>query len=122
MAEYFAPGYDRYFFSLRSRKALPGWAAFDGKKMRKLREAGADDLSQYSGIVENNLIFYVATPAMPALLGKLDSSVKAFRINMPLAIQKVRENLGIPRIVCRNSSVHRNSWGAVLNPDFQFDV
>ncbi len=70
LAEVFAPGYDRYFFSLRSRKAWPGWASFDGKKLRHLREAGVDDLSQYSGIVEDNLIFYVPRPAMPALARK----------------------------------------------------
>jgi hypothetical protein len=117
LAEFFAPGYDRYFFSLRSRNAWPGWAAFDGKKLRDFREAGVDDLSLYSGIVEDNLIFYVAQPAMPALLAKLDTLAESFRINMPIAMQHVRENLGIPRIVCRNAAVHRNSWGAVLNAE-----
>jgi hypothetical protein len=117
LAEFFAPGYDRYFLSLRSRKAWPGWAVFDGKKLRKLREAGADELSQYSGVVENDLIFYVARPSIPALFGKLDTLAKSFRINMPIAMQQVRENLGIPRIVCRNVTVHRNSWGAVLSAE-----
>ena len=32
LAEFFAPGYDRYFLSLRSRQAWPGWAAFDGQR------------------------------------------------------------------------------------------
>ena len=36
---------------------------------------------------------------------------------MPLAWKQVRENLGIPRIECRNASVHRNSWGAVLRAE-----
>lgn len=117
LAEFFAPGYDRYFFSVRSRKAWPGWAGFDGKKLHELREAGANDLSQYSGIVENDLIFYVARPAMPALLGKFDTLAKSFRINMPMAMQQVREKLGIPRIVCRSVAVHRNAWGAVLNAE-----
>lgn len=117
LAEYFTPGYDRYFFSLRSRKAWPGWAAFDGKKLRELREAGVDELSQYGGIVENGLIFYVARPAMPALLSKLDTFAKSFRINMPIGMQQVKENLGIPRIICRNAASHRNLWGAVLNAE-----
>ncbi|MBN2022747.1 MAG: hypothetical protein JW809_08115 [Pirellulales bacterium] len=117
LAELFAPGYDRYFFSLRSRKAWPGWAAFDGERLRNLREAGVDDLLQYGGIVEDNLVFYVARPAMPVILGKLDTFAKSFQINMPMAIQQLKENLGIPRIVCRNASLHRNSWGAVLKAD-----
>ena len=57
LAEFFAPGYDRYFFSLRSPQAWPGWAAFDGKKLRALREANVRDLSQFSGILEDGLIF-----------------------------------------------------------------
>ncbi len=117
LAEFFAPGYDRYCFSLRPRKAWPGWAAFDGKKIRKLREAGADDLSSYKGIVENDLIFYVARPTMPALFGKLDTFAKGFRIHIPIAMRQFRESLGIPSIVCRNAAVHRNSWGAVLDAD-----
>ena len=117
LAEFFAPGYDRYFLSLHSSKGWPGWAVFDGKKLRKLRESEADDLSHYGGIVENNLVFYVPKPAMPEVLSRLDTLAKALRINMPLAMQRVRENLGIPRIVCRNASIHRNSWGAVLNAE-----
>ena len=40
LSESLASGYDRYFFSLRSPKALPGWAAFDGHKLRELRKEG----------------------------------------------------------------------------------
>jgi len=117
LAEFFAPGYDRYFFSLRSPKAWPGWASFDGKKLRDLREAGVDDLSQYSGIVEDNLIFYVPRPAMPALVGKVDTFAQSFRLNTPMIMQQVGENMGLPSIVCRSAAVHRNSWGAVLNAE-----
>ena len=117
LAEYFAPGYGRYFLSLQSPKAWRGWAAFDGTKLRNLRESGASDLSQYRGVVEDDLIFYVPRPALPPILGKIDTYVKSFRLNMPLAWKQVRENLGIPGIECRNASVHRNSWGAVLRAD-----
>ena len=82
-----------------------------------MRESGASDLSQYRGVVEDDLIFYVPRPALPPILGKIDTYVKSFRLNMPLAWQQVRENLGIPGIECRNASVHRNSWGAVLRAD-----
>lgn len=115
LTEFFAPGYDRYFFSLRSRMAWHGWAAFDGKKLRDLREAGIDDLLQYGGIVEDDLIFYNPRQTMPALFGKLDTLAKSLRVHMPMVMQQMRDKLGIPCIVCRNASVHRNSWGAVVN-------
>ena len=117
LAEFFAPGYDRYFFSLRSPQAWPGWAAFDGERLRTLRETGASDLSQYSGIVEDGLIFYVSRPALPAVLGKVDTFVQSLLLQMPLAMRQIRRNLGLHPIVCRHAAVHRNSWGAVLNAE-----
>ena len=115
LAEFFAPGYDRYFLSIRSRQAWPGWAAFDGRKLRALRKAGTDDLSQFKGVIENDLIFYIGRPALPAVLGKVDTFFRSVRVHVPIVMQKIKDNLKIPRIVCRRATVHRNSWGAVLN-------
>ncbi len=117
MAEYFAPGYDRYFFSLRSPKALPGWAAFDGKKMRDLREGGIDDIPPYAGIIEEGGMFYLPKWPLPHFLCKLDTLLHAFRINWPLTLQEVRQKLGIPSIICRRASAHRNAWGAVVTAE-----
>ena len=116
-----AAGYDRYFFSLRSPKALPGWAAFDGNKLREMRERETDDLSDYQGILEGNGIFYVPRPAMPGLLAKIDTLATSVRIAIPTIIQKTRESLGKPRMFCRNATIHRNSWGAVLRGDVVFE-
>ncbi len=117
LAEYFAPGYDRYFFSLHSQTSLPGWAAFDGQKLRKLRDAGVNHISQYKGIVENDTVFYIARPSMPSLFAKLDTIAMSFRINMPIVIQNLKDGFGIPRIDCRNAAVHRNAWRAVLRAE-----
>lgn len=117
LAESFAPGYDRYFFSLRSRKAWPGWGAFNGKKLRDLREAGIVDLSQYREALENGVIFYVPCPALPSFLGRLDTLAASFRVNLPVEMRRMREESGIPEITCRSAGVHRNSWGAVLRAE-----
>ena len=117
LAEYFAPGYDRYFFSLRTHKAWPGWASFDGNKLRSLREEEVDSLLEYQGIVENNLVFYVPRPKMPAIFGKLDTLVMSFRISKPLIYERMRAEMGYPAIITRNSSIHRNSWGTVLRAE-----
>jgi len=117
LTEYFAPGYDRYFFSLHSQKAWPGWAAFDGNKLRNLRETGANHISQYTGIIESDLIFYVPRIKIPALTGKLDTFAKSFRIHIPIVMQQFRENLDIPHVVCRSATIHRNSWGSVVKAE-----
>ena len=91
LAEFFAPGYDRYFLSLRSPQAWPGWAAFDGRRLRALREADASDLSEFTDIVEGGLIFYVSRPALPAPLGMVDTLVQSVRLQMPLAMRQIRE-------------------------------
>lgn len=114
LAEFFAPGYQRYFLSLSSRISA-GWAAFDGTKLRELRESDTGDIAGYSGIVEDDLVFYVPRPAMPAFLGKLDTLMRAFRIQIPIALEKLREERGIPDVICRDSKIHRNSWGSVVS-------
>lgn len=114
LAEYFAPRFDRYFFSLRSRKTWLGWAAFDGKKLRDLRKAGAEDFSLYTGVLEDDLIFYSRNLRLPSFLWKINTLLMSFRLNMPLTLEDIRSNLEIPNVKCRSATAHRNSWGAVI--------
>ncbi len=114
MTEFFAPGYDRYYFSLRTPKAWPGWAAFNGKELQRLRESDTAEIPDYATAFEEVGLFYVPRPALPRFLGRLDTLLHSFRIQWPLAAQQIRENLGIPNIVSRDAHMHRNSWGFVL--------
>jgi len=113
LGEYFAPGYDRYFLSFRRRGGAPGWAAFDGNKMRELRQAGADDISQYSSILDDSLL-YIPGPILPAAIRWIDSLREAIHIQRPMTIDGVRTALGRPLIDCRSATAHRNAWGAVV--------
>ena len=117
LVESLAPGYYRYFFSLRSPKASQGWASFDGEKLRGLREAGADDLSQYQGILGGNLDLFVPQRPIPEVLGKIDTLAESVRAAIPTGIRVFNERMGIPSIPCRNSTLHRNSWGVVVRGD-----
>lgn len=116
LAEFFAPGYSRYFLSLRDRKAWPGWAAFEGTRLRALRDADAHDVSEYAGVLES-LVVSVRKPTMPALFGKFDTLLQSLKLQIPVAVRQIRENLRIPSIECRDARIHRNSWGAVLRAD-----
>ena len=114
LSESLASGYDRYYFSLRSRKALPGWAAFDGHRLKDLREGGNDSLSAFKGILEGNVVFYIPKLAVPAALARIDTLAMSVRINIPIAIGKIKDSLGTPLMFCRTAALHRNSWGAVV--------
>ena len=114
LSESLSPGYDRYFFSLRSRKALPGWAAFDGQKLRELREKGAESLSDYRGVLEGDVIFYVPRLALPTMFAALNTLATSVSIAIPTAMQKIRDGLESSRMFCRDATLHRNSWGAVV--------
>ena len=116
LAEFFAPGYTRYHMSLRSRQAWPGWASFDGNRLRTLRESKAEDLSHYLDACEDD-VFYICKPQLPRLIGSIDTLVQGIRINFPLAIRRIKQNLNMQSVVCRNARIHRSSWGVVLDAD-----
>ena len=118
LAEYFAPGFDRYFLSLESTKAWRGWASFDGNQLRAVRESGSSRLEDYSRSLESGSVFYFPQPfALPRTLGRIDTLLTSLRINWPLALDDIRKQLDRPRIPARNGRAHRNSWGAVVNGD-----
>ena len=115
LAEYFAPGYDRYFFSLRSQKALPGWAAFDGRKLLELRSKGSKTIADYQGALEDNLVFYSPKLRLPRFLGILDTYTHTFRIHWPLVLSDIRSIFGRLDVRVRLSKIHRSGWGCVVS-------
>lgn len=116
LAEFFAPGYARYFLSLRSYRDWPGCAAFDGNQLRTLRTADAQDLSEYAGVFEV-LMFDIRKLRVPAFIGRVDTLIQSVRLHAPLAMRQFRQSLKIPSIVCRSARIHRNAWGSVLNAE-----
>ena len=115
LAESLVPGYDRYFISLRSDLASVGWAAFDGARMKLARESDPKDISAYRGVLENDAVFYRPRRPLGRLGRKLDTLRYAFEAVWPRYLSEVHENLGIPQIRCRKSTMHRNAWGMVIN-------
>jgi hypothetical protein len=113
LAESLAPGYGRYFFSLRTPMARAGFAAFDGNSLRRLRESGAAEVHEYASAQTD--FFYIPRPALPRLLGTIDTLAHSLRLNWPIALRQIRENLQIPSVVSRDARMHRNGWGYVLN-------
>ncbi len=115
LAEYFAPGFDRYMVSLRSPIAWPGWAALDGKKLRTIRKcSGPRSMKEYKDVVENNLLFYKSNISLPKFLCKLETLLVSFRLHMPLAFDEFRKHLNQIPVTARQAKIHRNGWRTVV--------
>lgn len=116
MAAHLSPGFDRYFLSLRTEKAWPGWAAFDGRRLAQVAQAGASGAHDFAVAIESEGGFmYVPTPRLPRILGRLDTFAQSWRLHWPLAVHQIRDNLGRLPVIARDAKMHRNSWGYVLN-------
>lgn len=115
LAESFAPGYDRYFFSIRSSSSLPGWAAFDGKKLYDLRNKQNAILEDYKGAIQDDLIFYVPRIKVPRVVANIQNIMLSFKLHLPIAISDMKRQFGWPEIHVREAKIHKNTWGSVLN-------
>lgn len=113
LAERLAPGYDRYFFSIRSEDSWAGWAAFQGEKLRDARLAGdAAGVERYQDIFEH--FFFVPKVKLPGFVYKVQNLVHAVRLQAPRSLAEYRQQLGLATTTVRDAQIHRNSWGSVL--------
>lgn len=114
LAERFAPGYDRYFLSIRSDRSGPGFAAFNGQKLKQLRVNGKASLEDYQGVIEENLVFFVPRFTLPRFMNRIGTVLTYVRLHWPLVIADLRKQLGWVNLTIREARIHRNSWGCVL--------
>lgn len=115
LAEYYAPGYKRYFVSLKSPICLPGWARFDGDLMKEKRLKKASTFEEYKGIIIEDLIFFIPRYKLPKLFYKLNTLYLSFKIYATLTMKNFIEEIGRLDLLLRNASIHRNGWRLVLN-------
>jgi len=115
LAEYYAPGYKRYFVSLKSPICLPGWAIFDGDLMKQKRLKKASTFEEYKGIIIDNLIFFIPRYKLPRLFHKLNTLYLSFKIQLALTGKSFKKEIEGLDFLLRNISIHRNGWRLVLN-------
>lgn len=104
-AEALTKQYERFFLSLGSTHSLPGWAAFNGYKLRELRENDSNDLNEYFAALENGLVMFVPKFKLPRLIYKLGSFRNALLISLSLQHQKQKEKSST-RIEVRDAYFH----------------
>ncbi len=114
LCEQLSPGYDRYFISLHSKLSLPGWAVFDGNKLKNIRINKPNSFEDYKGVLIDNLLFYVPKIKLPRFLGRIDTLIKSFHLHIPFVFEIFHSKLGHLMVNVRNVSIHRNGWHLVL--------
>jgi len=115
LAGLLAPGYDRYFLSIRSTKARIALAAFKGKEIEKLRMLPNCCIEDCGNIIDDGLFGYEPRIRLPRILQILNTFLISFRVHWPHFLADMQKRLGRPRIVIRETKVHRNGWRCVVN-------
>jgi len=115
LAERFAPGHKRYFFSLDSKYSLPGWAAFDGSELHRLRIQNASNLQDYANALERTLIFFIPKFKLPGFVFRITTLISIMKINMPVKWQEFKETRYHLSIEPRHVRIHRNKFHSVIN-------
>ena len=119
-AEYLTKSYDRIFFSLHSKnnKITPtGWAAFDGKKFRQLREINETRFEAYKGVLEGDLIFFNPKFRFPRFIYKVGTFLSIISISIPLAWKKHKETYFSKPYFFRESQIHsKGNFTVVQDP------
>ncbi|NOT73481.1 MAG: hypothetical protein HOP08_01045 [Cyclobacteriaceae bacterium] len=108
LAESLTQDYDRIFISLLSSHALPGWAAFNGVRLRELREVKTTNLTDYANVLEDNLIAFRPNVNLPKIFYRIGGMRDAFLISFGLQMQKRS-----PRFIEVRDSYH-HSKGSYL--------
>lgn len=122
LAECLAPGFDRYFLSIKSELCMHGWAIFNGKKLQEARESQANDDSKYINVFESNGLFIVPNFKLPKLIYQLDNLKEAIYNNFKVQIDIFRKSLLKAQTFTKNCKMHRNSWGMVLSGEIVIEV
>jgi hypothetical protein len=115
IAESLAPGYQRYFVSLSTSKNSWGWAAFDGDKISEIRRSGTTQVHHYVSAFEDVGFCYEPKSTLPRIFCRIETFIGVMRSHKEIMRTQVRNAMGFPKIVCRDATIHRNSWGYVLN-------
>ena len=115
IADHFASGFDRYFFSLKSKYSLNGWAGYDGKILRRERQKRRDNLDFYKGVLEENMLFFIPKIKIPKSIRKLINIWTIFKYNFPTEYHKLTNNRFKRKYEFRESIAHMRGLSIIIN-------
>jgi len=114
LAEKLVPGYDIYFIILDSAYFKFGLVAFNGSRLKALRNSSNYNLKDYVMALENRLNFIEPKIKLPRLFYKIITLLFSFKIILPL---KLEESIATPNLIVnpRYTEIHRNGNYSVIN-------
>jgi len=116
-AEKLTQTYDRVFISLHSshsKHGPTGWAAFNGTKLKKLREREETRLEAYGDILEDDLIYFNPKMKFPGFIYKLGTFRSILANTLPLAWRRyINEHFKRPFII-RETQIHSKKYFTVV--------
>ncbi|MCH8010734.1 MAG: hypothetical protein IIA61_02100 [Candidatus Marinimicrobia bacterium] len=115
IAEYFASGFDRYFFSLKSKHSLLGWAGYDGKILKRERLKNSDDINGYTGVLEEDLLFFIPKIKLPKLLRKFLNILTITKSNFPIEYHKNTNFIFKRKYELRETKPFRRGFSIIIN-------
>lgn len=116
LAAKFTNNYDRIFLHLDSKYSSfgrSGWAAFDGKKMKK-NILNNSPLELYTGIMENDGVMFFPKIKLPRVFYKLGSFMMSMKIILPLTLKEYLENISPNPFLIRETRIHSKRKFAVV--------
>lgn len=114
-AEYFAPGYDRYFFSLDSKFSFNGFGGYNGNILRTQRLNGNDDLKGYSGVLEGNLLYFKPNYELPRWLRKINTLASIFKSMYSITFHEHTNYYFKKRYEIRDIEAHTRKFKVIIN-------
>jgi len=131
-AETLTKSYDRIFFSLHSihSKLSPtGWAAFDAKKMRMLREKNETNIETYKGVLEGDLLYFIPKFKFPRFIYKIGTYLSIIKMTFPLAWRNYCNTYFPKPFIIRETQIHSKGNftvvqdpSVIVKPQFQNDI
>lgn len=129
LAEFFATGYDRYFFSLNSKYSMNGWAAYNGQILKKGRVLNNDSLNDYQGVLEGNLLYFIPKIKLPKFIRSLINLFSIIKINFRIEYNKITNNIFKKKYELRDSKPFRRGFSIIINdssiyilPEFKNEI
>ena len=114
-AESFASGFDRYFFSLKSKHSIPGWAAYKGEILKRERLKNSNDLEGYEGVLEENLLFFVPKFKVPKFINKSIRLLRIVKSILPIEYHKNTNYQFKRKYILRDTKPFRRGFSIIIN-------
>jgi len=113
LGEKLVPGYDIYFIILDRTYFKFGLVAFNGSRLKALRNSSNYNLKDYVMTLENRLNYIAPKIKLPRFFYKIITLLSSFKIILPLKLEEWRSTLNLI-INPRYTEIHKNGNYSVI--------